>query len=102
MQRGQTQATQTEILLHLQEALRSAPPFLRPAMPRVRISQLEKRSQTGDLKGKVALVTGGRVKIDTALRSSCRRMPHNSYDALPNDAARRPAGEADFREERSA
>lgn len=60
----------------------------------------KKRSQTGDLKGKVALVTGGRVKIGyrvalKLLRAGCHTIVTTRF---PNDAARRFAGEADFRE----
>jgi len=57
-----------------------------------------KRDQAADLKGRVALVTGARVKIGyqaaiLLLRSGCRVMITTRF---PKDAARRYAAEADF------
>lgn len=59
-----------------------------------------KRSQTGDLRGRVALVTGARVKIGyqaaiLLLRSGCRVIATTRF---PRDAARRYAAEDDFAE----
>ncbi len=57
-----------------------------------------KRSQTADLRGRVALVTGSRVKIGfqaaiMLLRAGCHVI---STTRFPRDAARRFAAEADF------
>ena len=57
-----------------------------------------KRHQVADLKGRVALVTGARVKIGyqaaiLLLRSGCRVI---CVTRFPRDAARRYAGEADY------
>ncbi|MBI2568413.1 MAG: SDR family oxidoreductase [Candidatus Schekmanbacteria bacterium] len=57
-----------------------------------------KRDQRGDLRGRVALVTGGRVKIGfqaalMLLRSGCSVIVTTRF---PRDAARRYAAEADF------
>ncbi len=57
-----------------------------------------KRSQTADLRGKVALVTGGRVKIGfqaslILLRAGAKVIVTTRF---PNDAAARYAREADF------
>jgi len=57
-----------------------------------------KRGQTADLRGRVALVTGSRVKIGyqaaiLLLRSGCRVLVTTRF---PRDAARRYAAEADF------
>lgn len=57
-----------------------------------------KRSQTGDLAGRVALVTGARVKIGyqaaiLLLRAGCRVVATTRF---PRDAARRYAAEEDF------
>ncbi|MBL4847526.1 MAG: SDR family oxidoreductase [Planctomycetes bacterium] len=57
-----------------------------------------KRSQTADLTGRVALVTGSRVKIGfqaaiMLLRAGCRVICTTRF---PKDAARRYAAEADF------
>ncbi len=57
-----------------------------------------KRSPEGDLKGRVALVTGARVKIGyhaaiLLLRSGCRVVATTRF---PRDAARRYASEPDF------
>ncbi len=57
-----------------------------------------KRSQEGDLRGRVALVTGSRVKIGyqaaiLLLRSGCRVICTTRF---PRDAARRYAAEDDF------
>ena len=51
-------------LLRLQAALPRDPPLLRPALPGVRRLQLRASArETADLRGRVALLTGGRVKI---------------------------------------
>lgn len=60
----------------------------------------EKRSQTADLRGRVALITGARVKIGyqaaiMLLRAGARVI---ALTRFPNDAARRYAAEADFEE----
>ena len=60
----------------------------------------EKRFQTADLRGKVALVTGARVKIGyqaalKLLRAGARVVATTRF---PHDAARRYASEPDFRE----
>jgi NAD(P)-dependent dehydrogenase (short-subunit alcohol dehydrogenase family) len=57
-----------------------------------------KRRQTADLRGKVALVTGGRVKIGyqaslILLRAGAKVVVTTRF---PNDAAHRYAGEPDF------
>ncbi|RDV36487.1 SDR family NAD(P)-dependent oxidoreductase [Bradymonadaceae bacterium TMQ3] len=57
-----------------------------------------KRSQTADLHGRVALITGARVKIGyqaaiMLLRAGARVI---ALTRFPNDAARRYAAEADF------
>ena len=59
-----------------------------------------KREQTADLRGRVALVTGSRVKIGyqavlMLLRSGCRVV---CVTRFPHDAARRYASEEDFAE----
>jgi len=59
-----------------------------------------KRQQTADLSGRVALVTGARVKIGyqasvMLLRAGCRVLCATRF---PRDAARRYAAEADFAE----
>lgn len=59
-----------------------------------------KRSQTADLKGKIALVTGARVKIGYAvalrlLRGGAKVIATTRF---PRDAARRYARESDFSE----
>ncbi len=59
-----------------------------------------KRVQTADLRGRVALITGARVKIGfqaaiLLLRAGCRVI---SVTRFPRDAARRYAAEADFSE----
>ena len=59
-----------------------------------------KRTQIADLSGRVALVTGARVKIGyqaaiLLLRSGCRVI---CVTRFPRDAARRYAAEADFEE----
>ncbi len=59
-----------------------------------------KRTQVGDLNGRVALVTGARVKIGyqaaiLLLRSGCRVVATTRF---PRDAARRYAAEEDFAE----
>ena len=59
-----------------------------------------KRSQTADLTGRVALITGARVKIGyqaaiMMLRSGCRVIVVTRF---PRDAARRYAAERDFGE----
>jgi NAD(P)-dependent dehydrogenase (short-subunit alcohol dehydrogenase family) len=59
-----------------------------------------KRHQTADLRGRVALVTGGRVKIGyqtciLLLRAGCRVVVTTRF---PRDAARRYAREPDFDE----
>jgi NAD(P)-dependent dehydrogenase (short-subunit alcohol dehydrogenase family) len=58
----------------------------------------EKRTQTADLSGRTALVTGGRVKIGyqaaiLLLRAGARVLVTTRF---PHDAARRFAGEQDF------
>jgi NAD(P)-dependent dehydrogenase (short-subunit alcohol dehydrogenase family) len=58
----------------------------------------EKRQQTADLRGRVAVVTGARVKIGyqasiLLLRAGCRVIATTRF---PHDAARRYAREADF------
>jgi NAD(P)-dependent dehydrogenase (short-subunit alcohol dehydrogenase family) len=58
----------------------------------------DKRSQTADLRGRVALVTGARVKIGyqasiLMLRAGCTVVATTRF---PHDAARRYAAEADF------
>jgi NAD(P)-dependent dehydrogenase (short-subunit alcohol dehydrogenase family) len=58
----------------------------------------EKRHQTADLSGRVALITGARVKIGyqaaiKLLRAGARVVVTTRF---PRDAARRYAGEADF------
>ena len=60
----------------------------------------EKRTQVADLNGRVALVTGARVKIGyqaaiLLLRSGCRVIVTTRF---PRDAARRYAAEEDFAE----
>jgi NAD(P)-dependent dehydrogenase (short-subunit alcohol dehydrogenase family) len=57
-----------------------------------------KRNQTADLRGRVALLTGGRVKIGfqtgvLLLRAGCRLVVTTRF---PHDAARRYAAEPDF------
>ncbi len=57
-----------------------------------------KRSESADLEGRVALLTGGRVKIGyqtgiKLLRAGCRLIVTTRF---PRDAAGRFAGEADF------
>jgi NAD(P)-dependent dehydrogenase (short-subunit alcohol dehydrogenase family) len=59
-----------------------------------------KRHQVADLRGRVALVTGGRVKIGYQtvvflLRAGCRVIVTTRF---PNDAARRYASEPEFEE----
>jgi NAD(P)-dependent dehydrogenase (short-subunit alcohol dehydrogenase family) len=58
----------------------------------------QKRSQTADLRGRVAIVTGARVKIGSQasvllLRAGCRVIATTRF---PHDAALRYAREADF------
>lgn len=57
-----------------------------------------KRQQTADLSGRIALVTGGRVKIgyQTALKLLRAGAQVIVTSRFPHDAARRFAGEADF------
>ncbi len=60
----------------------------------------QKRHQTADLRGRTALVTGGRVKIGyqaaiKLLRAGARTLVTTRF---PNDAARRFAAEPDFAE----
>jgi NAD(P)-dependent dehydrogenase (short-subunit alcohol dehydrogenase family) len=62
-----------------------------------------KRSQTADLRGRVAVVTGARVKIGyqasmLLLRAGCRVVATTRF---PHDAALRYAREADFEQWRS-
>jgi NAD(P)-dependent dehydrogenase (short-subunit alcohol dehydrogenase family) len=58
----------------------------------------EKRFQTADLRGRVALVTGGRVKIGyhAALKLLRAGATVVATTRFPHDAARRYAAEADF------
>lgn len=60
----------------------------------------EKRFQTADLRGRVALVTGARVKIgfQTALKLLRAGARVVATTRFPHDAARRYAAEADFGE----
>ncbi len=66
--------------------------------PRCAKESHEKRERGADLRGRVALVTGGRVKIGhrvalRLLRAGARVIITTRF---PHDAARRYAGEADF------
>ncbi len=66
--------------------------------PRCAAFNFERRTRTADLSGRVALVTGARVKIGyhaaiKLLRAGARVIVTTRF---PHDAARRYAGEADF------
>ena len=50
-------------MLRLQGAVRPAPPLLRSAVPPCGDDNFARRTATVDLGGRVALVTGARVKI---------------------------------------
>ena len=61
---GAPRGDRAAALLRLQAAVRRDPSLLRPALPAVRASfNFAKRTETADLRGRVALLTGGRVKI---------------------------------------
>ena len=87
-------------LLRLQAALRRDPPLLRPAVPGVRrASTSRKRTETADLRGRVALLTGGRVKIGyqagiKLLRAGAQLIVTTRF---PRDAAARYARGARLR-----
>ncbi len=73
-------------------------PFYDQLCPACGALNFEKRTATADLRGKVALVTGARVKIGyqaalLLLRAGCGVVACTRF---PGDAARRYAGEPDF------
>ena len=86
-------------MLRLQGALPPAPPLLRPAVPFLwRPEPRAARRPTVDLRGRVALVTGARVKIGyqaaiLLLRAGCNVVACTRF---PRDAAARYAREPDF------
>lgn len=72
--------------------------FYERLCPRCGDRNYRKRTQSADLHGKIALVTGARIKIGYAvalrlLRSGAKVIATTRF---PRDAARRYAGEADF------
>ena len=86
-------------MLRLQGAVPAAPPVLRPALPAPAATRTTPgASPPSDLRGRVALVTGARVKIGyqaaiLLLRAGCRVV---SLTRFPRDAAARYAREPDF------
>lgn len=68
--------------------------------PRCAVLNFEKRDQTADLRGRVALITGGRVKIGYQAAIKLLRAGAEVIVAtrFPRDAARRFAREADAAE----
>ena len=79
-------------LLRLQAATTRRPPLLRPALPGVRAtSTTRKRTETADLRGRVALLTGGRVKIgyQAGHQAAARRRAADRHHALPARLRRR-------------
>jgi len=73
-------------------------PFYDQLCPECAAFNLRKRTETADLSGRVALLTGGRVKIGyqagiRLLRAGSRLVVTTRF---PRDAAARYAGEADF------
>ena len=91
-----------DALLHLQRGLHAGAPFLRPAVSDLCGVELSgKRTETADLRGRVALLTGGRVKIvlpggDQAVAGRGASLIVTTR--FPRDAAARYAEEPDFAE----
>ena len=85
-------------LLHLQAGLRGDPSFLRPALSRLRRAEISrKRTELADLRGRVALLTGGRVKIGyqagiKLLRAGAQLIVTTRFPARLRRALRRRAG----------
>ena len=85
-------------LLRLQGRLLPSPPLLRPDVPAVRRAQLRQAHRDRRPRGRVALLTGGRVKIGyqagiKLLRAGASLIVTTRF---PRDAAPRYAAEADF------
>ena len=89
--RDRRPSPQVPAVLHLQAALPRGGCLLPPALPGVRGFQPRKRDATTDLRGRRALLTGGRAKIGMyiALRL-LRDGAHTTITTrFPNDAVRR-------------
>ena len=91
-------SAEPQTLLRLQGEVPAHPPLLRPAVPGLRRAQLQQAHRTADLRGRVALLTGGRVKIGyqaglKLLRAGAHLIVTTRF---PRDAAARYAAEADF------